>query len=83
MKYLKLQKKYRYITRLPACLSFFLFPEFCCAIFGCVGVNEIEEGSLLVIMLQKGMNEAVSFAWAAVSLATAAELLQWIAVTDR
>lgn len=27
-------------------------------------------------MLQRGMNEAVSFAWAAVSLATARELLQ-------
>lgn len=29
---------------------------------------------MLAIMLQKGMNEAVSFAWAAVSLATARQL---------
>lgn len=37
-----------------------------------------------MIMLQKGMNEAVSFAWAAaVSLATARELSQWTAATDR
>lgn len=44
VEYLKLQEKYRQTTRLSVRPSYFLFPQHCCATFGCGGVNKIEEG---------------------------------------